>query len=69
MTKKAMIAIWSWFGLPVKIFKLLKIPFWVNEKKLTTISLGSRLGKECRLVVKENGNRGGGANKLELSVT
>ena len=33
------------------------------------MSLGSKFGKECLLVVIENGNLGGGANKLELSIT
>ena len=43
--------------------------FWkVNRLlRLTTISFGSKLGKECLEVVIEKGNLGGGANKLELS--
>ena len=33
---------------------------------LTTISLGSKLGKECLLVVMDMGNLEGGAKRLEL---
>lgn len=41
-----------------------------EKSNLTTISLGSKLGKECRLVVIEKGNLGGGAKRLaELSIT
>ena len=38
-----------------------------GKLRLTTISFGSKLGKECLEVVIEKGNLGGGANKLELS--
>ena len=59
----------SLLALPIKLPKKSKqtAEFWGVNKQLTTISFGSKLGKECLEVVIEKGNLGGGANKLELS--
>ena len=60
----------SLLALPTKLPKKIvnkQLNFGGVNKQLTTISFGSKLGKECLEVVIEKGNLGGGANKLELS--